>query len=201
MQNIQNKLDLLAIFEVPLDEVCENPNFLLMKTNEIFARCKVAKLAGLTLDSELLNCDAPTIDIVNNYLANRDGILINENDIFAPIEEAAMFGEISEEEYLEKYDNKKEKAVLSYAELHRDFKTNCPDLFSEIGSTVLSASSKEKVIAAKKKRPVDPRKLELKEKIRAIYSRDDSSLSNKPKTPRPTLSPIEERSDVVYSSG
>ena len=39
LQNIQSKLDLLSIFEVSLDEVCENPDFLLMRTNEIFARC------------------------------------------------------------------------------------------------------------------------------------------------------------------
>ena len=171
-----------------------------MRTNEIFARCKVAKLAGLYIDAELLNCNAPTIDIVNNYIANKENILINPNDIFAPIEEASMFGDIPEEEYLARYDNKKEKAVLSYAELHRDFKTNCPDLFREIGTTVFIASSKEKKAEAKRKRPVDPRKLELKEKIRAIYARDNSSLSNKPKI-RTAVSNLEPRTDIVYSSG
>ena len=204
LQNIQTKLDLLMAFDVSLDEVCENPNFLLMKSNDIFARCKVAHLAGLCLDSELLNCPAPTIDIINNFLAYRDNILINENDIFSTIEEASMFGDLPEEEYLAKYDNKKEKAVQSFTRVNSIFKEEFHDLYKEIGATIFASMKNEqtaKEIQSKKKRPIDPRKLELKEKIRAIYARDDSSLGNKPKTPRPALSSIEERTDVVYSAG
>jgi len=121
--NIEHKLALLDAVGVPIDKICEHPQFLKIPMKKFLLKCEIAILEECFVDVKLLQTTDHK-ELVANFGARERGYLPKDRNIFYGFRQSAKMSELGMRRYMDRFYSMK-----TFTRLHDKFRDEYPDFY------------------------------------------------------------------------
>ena len=121
--NIEHKLALLDAVGVPIDKICEHPQFLKTSMKKFLLKCEIAIMEGGFVDIKLLQTTDHK-ELVANFGARERGYLPKDRNIFYGFRQAAQMTELGKRRYMDRFYSMK-----TFTRLHDKFRDEYPEFY------------------------------------------------------------------------
>lgn len=122
--NIEHKLALLDAVGVPIDKICEYPQFLKTPMKKFLLKCEIALLEGCDVDIKLLQTTDHK-ELVANFGARERGYLPKDRNIFYGFRQSAKISELGMRRYMDRFYSMK-----TFTRLHDKFRDEQPEFYA-----------------------------------------------------------------------
>lgn len=120
---IENKLALLDAVGVPIDKICEHPQFLRTPMKMFLLKSEIAILEEIFVDIKYLQTTHHK-ELVANFGARERGYLPKNRNIFYNLNGSAKITGLSRSKYMERFYSMK-----TFIKLHDKFRDEYPDFY------------------------------------------------------------------------
>ncbi len=165
--NIEHKLALLDAVGVPIDKICEHPQFLKTPMKKFLLKCEIAILEDCFVDIKLLQTTHHK-ELVANFGARERGYLPENRNIFYGLNDSRKIAGLSRPKYMDRFYSMK-----TFIRLHDKFRDEYPGFYEIFSSfpefKAICVHSKDKTLKREES-------TQIKDKEPQIEKREKSKL-------------------------